>query len=77
MKRFTLLKTMLLLCALIVGSGTMWGDTVTLTSAQIKAGKGSTSYGACTATDGSSNTWNAYAIKINIAMPLLIIIFGK
>ena len=63
MKRLHLLKTVLLLCALIVGSGTMWGDTVTLTSAQIKAGTGSTSYGACTATDGSKNTWNAYAIK--------------
>ena len=41
----------------------MWGDTVTLTSAQIKAGSGSTSYGAASATDGDGNTWNAYAIK--------------
>lgn len=41
----------------------MWADTVTLTSAQIKAGSGSTSYGAASATDGGGNTWNAYAIK--------------
>ena len=36
MKRFTLLKTMLLLCALIVGSGSAWGDadlTLNFTSA--------------------------------------------
>lgn len=31
MKRFTLLKTMLLLCALIVGSGSAWGETATKT----------------------------------------------
>lgn len=36
---------------------------MTLSSAQIKAGSGSTSYGACSATDGGGNTWNAYAIK--------------
>ena len=43
----------------------MWADdvSVTLTSAQIKAGTGSSSYGACSATDGNGNTWNAYAIK--------------
>ena len=63
MKKLQLFKTMLLLCALVVGSGTMWGETVTLTSAQIKAGTGSTSYGSCSATDGGGNTWNAYAIK--------------
>lgn len=30
MKRFTLLKTMLLLCALIVGSGSVWGESLTI-----------------------------------------------
>ena len=33
MKRFTLLKTMLLLCALIVGSSYAWGDEATITFA--------------------------------------------
>ncbi len=40
-----------------------WAAEVTLSSAQIKAGSGSTSYGTCSATDGGGNTWNAYAIK--------------
>lgn len=47
MKRFTLLKTMLLLCALIVGSGNLWaGDvTCTLTGASMLEGNSpSTSY---------------------------------
>lgn len=63
MKHFNLLKTLLLLCALIVGSLSGWADTVTLSSAQIKSGSGSSSYGACSATDGDGNTWSAYAIK--------------
>jgi len=63
MKQTNFLKSFFLLFALIVGSSSVWGSTVTLTSQQIKAGKGSTSYGACTATDGGGNTWNAYAIK--------------
>ena len=45
MKRFTLLKTMLLLCALIVGSGNLWGDTVTFNYADYK-GEGTTSSGS-------------------------------
>lgn len=63
MKQTNFLKSFFLLCALIVGSSSVWAETVTLTSQQIKAGTGSTSYGACTATDGGGNTWNAYAIK--------------
>ena len=63
MKHFNLLKTLLLLCALIVGSLSGWADTVTLSSAQIKSGSGSSGYGACSATDGDGNTWSAYAIK--------------
>ena len=65
MKKVSLLKPLLLLFALIVGSSSAWADdvSVTLTSAQIKAGTGSSSYGACSATDGNGNTWNAYAIK--------------
>ena len=63
MKHFNLLKSLLLLCALIVGSLSGWADTVTLSSAQIKSGSGSSSYGACSATDGDGNTWSAYAIK--------------
>ena len=63
MKHFNLLKNLLLLCALIVGSLSGWADTVTLSSAQIKSGSGSSSYGACSATDGDGNTWSAYAIK--------------
>jgi len=58
-----LLNSILLLCALVVGTSSSWAETVTLSSAQIKAGLGSTSYGACSATDGGGNTWNAYAIK--------------
>ncbi len=58
-----LLNSILLLCALVVGTSSSWAETVTLSSAQIKAGSGSTSYGACSATDGGGNTWNAYAIK--------------
>ena len=54
---------MLLLFALVAGSTSSWADTVKLTSAQIKAGSGSSSYGNCTATDGGGNTWSAYAIK--------------
>lgn len=65
MKQKLLQKVMLLLFALIAGSTSVWADdvSVTLTSAQIKAGTGSSSYGACSATDGNGNTWNAYAIK--------------
>ncbi len=63
MKQTNFLKSFFLLFALIVGSSSVWGSTVTLTSQQIKAGTGSTSYGACTATDGGGNTWNAYAVK--------------
>ena len=55
------LFTFLCLCILCIGSA--WAGTVTLTNAQIKDGSGSTSYGNCSATDGSGQTWNAYAIK--------------
>lgn len=55
------LFTFLCLCILCIGSA--WAGTVTLTNAQIKNGSGSTSYGNCSATDGSGQTWNAYAIK--------------
>ena len=58
-----LLKTILLLFALVAGTAASWADTVTLTSSQIKAGSGSSSYGTCTAKDGGGNTWSAYAIK--------------
>ena len=55
------LFTFLFLCILCIGSA--WGGTAKLTNAQITAGTGSTSYGDCTATDGSGNVWKAYAIK--------------
>lgn len=47
-----LLSLMLLLCALIVGSGTMWGDDKTATL-QITSSVTSTG----NLTDGSGNTW--------------------
>ena len=56
-------KSLLLLAMMVMGAGNAWAETVTLTSAQIKAGSGSSSYGACSATDGGGNTWTAYAIK--------------
>ncbi len=40
MKKLFLLKTWLLLCALIVGSGTMWGTTSTLTFTKACGGSG-------------------------------------
>ena len=40
MKKTFLLKMMLLLCVLVAGSGTMWGETVTFTAG---TDKGSTS----------------------------------
>ncbi len=64
-KKFTKLMAALALLTMITLPGKVWADdvTVTLTSGQIKAGTGSTSYGNCSATDGDGNTWNAYAIK--------------
>lgn len=59
------LKLFSMLLLLLTGVGQMWAadPTCTLTSAQIKAGTGSTSYGSCSATDGCDKTWNANAIK--------------
>lgn len=62
-KKFTfLIAALTLLTCLAIPMG-MRADEVTLTSAQIKAGSGNTSYGNCSATDEDGNTWNAYAIK--------------
>lgn len=67
MKTKILLKARWLLCGLLAVFLTtnVWAanETCTLTSAQIKAGSGGTSYGNAIATDGCDNTWNAYAIK--------------
>ena len=45
MKKTFLLKMMLLLCALVAGSGTMWGDTVTFNYTDYK-GEGTSSTGS-------------------------------
>ncbi len=63
MKQKLLLKTMLLLFALIAGSSSVWAATATLTNAQIvAAGSGDSGYKAW-AIAGGGGTWNAYAIK--------------
>ena len=64
-RRFTKILAAVALLTMVTLPGKVWADdvTVTLTSGQIKAGTGSTSYGACSATDGGGNTWRAYAIK--------------
>jgi hypothetical protein len=63
MKKLLQMKFMLLLCALIVGSGTMWADTATLSNANIvAAGNAATSYASHDISDGT-NIWHAYAIK--------------
>ncbi len=64
MRKTTLLKTMLLLCALIVGSGSVWGDTATLTNAEIvSAGDAASGYNTYAITGGGGKTWNVFAIK--------------
>ncbi len=64
MKKRHLLKTMLLLFALIVGSSSVWAETVTLTNANIvNAGAGDQGYKAWSLTDDNGNSWSAYAIK--------------
>ena len=55
------LFTFLCLCLLCIGSA--WAGTVTLTNAQIKAGSESGNYANRSATDGSGNTWQAFASK--------------
>lgn len=63
MKQKLLLKTMLLLFALIAGSSSVWAKTAILTNAQIvAAGSGDSGYKAW-AIAGGGGTWNAYAIK--------------
>ena len=63
-RKFTKMMVAVLMLLTMVGLPTkVWADEVTLTSAQIKAGSGSTSYGSCSATDEGGNTWHAYAIK--------------
>lgn len=54
MKRFTLLKTMLLLCALIVGSGSAWADEISLLSWTARTSKS----GSDTYTSGYTYTTN-------------------
>lgn len=61
-----LLNKLLTLTLLILGGAFLspaWADTVTLSSAQIKSGTSSASYGICSATDGGGNIWYAYAYK--------------
>ena len=59
-----LLKSMLLLCALIVGSANVWAETATLTNAEIvAAGTATTGYNTYAITGGGGSTWNVYAIK--------------
>ena len=64
-RRYSRLKHLAFMLLFLLGSLNVWGaaETCTLTSAQIKAGSGGTSYGNASATDGCNNTWNAYAIK--------------
>lgn len=64
MKQKSLLRSMLLLFALIVGSSSVWAETATLSNANIyAAGNGGTGYATYNMTDGSGNLWSAYAIK--------------
>ena len=64
------LFTLLFLCILCIGSA--WGGTAKLTNAQITAGTGSTSYGDCTATDGSGNVWTRlWLIRIRLSIRIL------
>lgn len=64
LSRQSVLTFLLVFLTAFVGVGNAWAQaTCTLTSAQIKAGTGNTSYGAASATDGCGNTWDAYAIK--------------
>ena len=59
-----LLKSMLLLSALIVGSSSVWAETATLTNAEIvAAGTATTGYNTYAITGGGGSTWNVYAIK--------------
>ena len=73
MKRFTLLKTMLLLCALIVGIGSAWGDgTTTIYSWN---GNGSTTTanetgGTAEAKGGNSNIVVGTAQKGNYCLKM-------
>lgn len=64
-RRYSALKHLTFMLLFLLGSLNVWGATATctLSSAQIKAGSGGTSYGGASATDGCDNTWNAYAIK--------------
>lgn len=64
MKKLQLFKTMLLLLVLVVGTGSAWGLTASLTNANIvAAGSGGTGYTTYNITDGNDKTWKAYAIK--------------
>ena len=64
MRKLHLLKSLFLLCALIVGSSSVWGETVTLSNANIvAAGDGVSGYNTYNMTDEGGNSWSAYAIK--------------
>ncbi len=57
-------KTILLLCALVVGSGNVWGETATLSNAEIvAAGDAASGYTIYAITGGGGKTWNVNAIK--------------
>lgn len=58
-RKVLILSTLLI----IVGIGNAWGETCTLSNANIVAGSGSTDYAAASATDGCGNSWSAYAIR--------------
>lgn len=63
MKRLLLFKSLLLLCALIVGTSA-WADNATLTNAEIyEAGAGADGYRSLAINGGGGKIWNAYAIK--------------
>ena len=59
-----LLKSLFLLCALVVGSQCGWAETATLTNAEIvAAGNATSGYNSYAITGGGGKTWNVYAIK--------------
>ena len=61
MKKTTLLKSMLLLCALIVGSNSLWADISTLTFTAACGGSGTADDGAewTVTSDAAESTWDS------------------
>lgn len=64
MKKLLQLKTMLLLCALIVGSGSVWADTSTLTFTAACGGSGTADDGASwtVTSDATESTYESRGI---------------